>query len=214
VNARLDNENEIPGVVPVPESVTLWGLPLALSVKFNDAARSAVAEGVKVTLTAQVFPCVTVAPVQVSADFAKSPAFVPPRRADAMVRFAVPELVMVTVMGLLVVLTCWPLKLSVELDGENAGAVPVPVRLTDCGLPVALSVKLKEALRVPMAAGVKVTLTPQLLPGVTFAPVQESALLVKSPAFEPPSATVEMERVAVPVLVTVRLKGPLVVFTN
>jgi hypothetical protein len=91
---------------------------------------------------------------------------------------------------------------------------PVPVNATACGLPLALSVKLNEALRLPVADGVKVTLTVQVLFGVTVAPVQVSALLAKSPAFVPPTAAVEMVRFAVPLLVTVTVCAAPVVLTS
>jgi hypothetical protein len=90
---------------------------------------------------------------------------------------------------------------------------PVPVRPKVCGLPLALSVKLSEALRLPVADGVNVTLTAQVLLGVTVAPVQVSALLAKSPAFVPLIVTVEIVRLAVPVLVTVSAWAALVVPT-
>lgn len=38
----------------------------------------------------------------------------------------------------------------------------MPVRVTDCGLPAALSEMLMEADRLPLEAGVKVTLIVQL----------------------------------------------------
>jgi hypothetical protein len=75
----------------------------------------------------------------------------------------------------------------------------------------ALSVKFSEALRLPVADGVNVTLTVQVPLGITVAPVQVSALLAKSLGFVPPSVTVEMVRLAVPVLVTVSAWGALVV---
>ena len=43
-------------------------------------------------------------------------------------------------------------------------AVPVPVRLTVCGLPVALSVRATAAVRVPLAVGLKVALIVHLAP--------------------------------------------------
>jgi hypothetical protein len=89
--------------------------------------------------------------------------------------------------------------------------VPVPVKATVCGLLEALSGRFSEALRLPVAEGVKVTLTVQVLLGVTVAFVQVSALLVKSPAFLPPIVTVEMIRLAAPVLVTVSTRVALVV---
>ena len=105
--------------------------------------------------------------------------------------------------------------LNVRLLGETpatgAAATPVPVKLTVCGLPLALSVKLSEALRLPVADGVNVTLTVQVLLGVTVAPVQVSALVAKSLAFVPLIVTVETVRLAVPVLVTVSVWAGLVV---
>lgn len=47
------------------------------------------------------------------------------------------------------------------------GAVPMPDRETACGLPLTLSLMLREATRPPVAVGVKVTFTVVLLPGVT-----------------------------------------------
>ena len=41
-------------------------------------------------------------------------------------------------------------------------AAPTPVRMIDCGLPVALSLIVKAAERLPLAVGVKVTLIVQL----------------------------------------------------
>ena len=46
----------------------------------------------------------------------------------------------------------------------------MPVRLTVCGLPVALSVMVTEAVRLPGAVGVKVTLMVQLPPAGTELP--------------------------------------------
>ena len=43
-----------------------------------------------------------------------------------------------------------------------------------------MSVKITEALKLPEAEGVNVTLTVQVLVGVSVAPVQVSALLAKS----------------------------------
>jgi len=97
----------------------------------------------------------------------------------------------------------------------TTGSNPVPLKVTVCVLPATpllLSVKFSEALRVPAADGVNVTPTVQVLLGVTVAPVQVSALLAKSLAFVPPIVTVEMVRLAFPVLVTVTLCAALLVF--
>ena len=59
-----------------------------------------------------------------------------------------------------------------RLVGERLtrAAVPVPVRLTVCGLPLALSVMLSEAVRLPVAAGVNVTLMVHLALAATELP--------------------------------------------
>jgi hypothetical protein len=85
----------------------------------------------------------------------------------------------------------------------GCGLLPSPLRLTDCGLPAALSAKVRVALRAPLAVGVKVTLTPQVPLEMTVAPEQESLLIAKSLGFAPPIIAVEMVRFAVPLLVTV-----------
>ena len=61
-----------------------------------------------------------------------------------------------------------------RLVGERltAPAVPVPVpeRLTVCELPLALSVMLTDAVRLPLAEGVNVTLIVQWAPAATELP--------------------------------------------
>src|SRR5258708_4233899 len=47
---------------------------------------------------------------------------------------------------------------------------PIPVRLTDCGLPEALSVMLRVPVRLPDAVGVNVTLMVQFAPAATELP--------------------------------------------
>ena len=82
-----------------------------------------------------------------------------------------------------------------------AGATAVPVRPTVWGLPVALSLIISEAVRVPVAVGVKVTLIVQLEPAAT----EEPHVLVwaKSALFAPVIARLAIVRVAEPVLVKV-----------
>jgi hypothetical protein len=121
---KLEAESEAAAAVPVPERVTVCGLFAALSLIERVAVRFPVADGVKVTLTVQVPLGVTVAPVQVAALLAKSPAFVPPIVTVEMVRLAVPELVTVSVWGALVVPTfCAPnVRLVEERLTEGAPA--------------------------------------------------------------------------------------------
>ena len=60
-----------------------------------------------------------------------------------------------------------------KLDGEKetaAGAIPVPLRVTVCGLPLALSVMETAPLALPLLCGVKVTLMTQLALGANALP--------------------------------------------
>ena len=77
-----------------------------------------------------------------------------------MVSEVVPTFVSVSVFGPLVTPMATVPKL--KLVGDSFAAVPVPLSDTCCGLPMALSVKLRDALRVPLAVGLKVTLIVQL----------------------------------------------------
>src|SRR5579862_880402 len=90
--------------------------------------------------------------------------------------------------------------LKVNLLGESCMAVPMPARGSDCGLPVALSVILTEAIRFPIAVGSKVTLIVQLFPGATLVHV---LVCEKSPAFVPEIVTEDTVKVEVPVFVSV-----------
>jgi hypothetical protein len=123
-----------------------------------------------------------------------------------------PVLLRVTDCGPLAVPRLW--LLNVRLGGETLAtgfvASPVPVKLNACELLAALSVRFREALRFPVAVGLNVTLTVQVLLGKSGASVQVSELMPKSPAFVPSIATVEILRLAVPVLVTATLWGALV----
>ena len=194
--------------VPVPLKLTVCVLPatpLLLSVMVSVPVSGPVAVGEKLTLIVQE-PLAATLPPQL---------LVWPKLALVamlvMVSATLPVLFRVTGCDPLVVPRFW--LPNVRLVGETpaTGAAPVPVKLTVCGLSEALSVKFSEALRLPIADGVNVTLTVQAPLGVTVAPVQVSALLAKSLAFVPPIVTVEMVRLAVPVLVTVSAWAALVV---
>jgi hypothetical protein len=118
-----------------------------------------------------------------------------------MLKAALPELVRVTVCAELVVSTAWLEK--VRLVGETlaTGAVPVPVKLTVWGLPLALSAMLSAAERDPLAAGVKVTLIVHLPPAATELP--HVFVCAKSPALAPFTDMLVRDRLAFPVLVRV-----------
>jgi hypothetical protein len=90
-------------------------------------------------------------------------------------------------------------------------ATPVPVRLIPCGLLGSLSVMVTEAVLVPVAAGVNVTLIVQLAPAATELP--HVLLSGKSPMSAPVTAMLVMERAELPVLVRVTVCALLVVPT-
>src|SRR6266404_4036407 len=122
---------------------------------------------------------------------------------------AFPVLFSVTVCAALVVFSCWLPKLKFVADKltMDAEAAPVPVRLTDCGLPLALSVMVIAPVRVPVAVGVNVTLIVQLAPAATEVP----QVLVC--AYCALAAMLVMLSAALPVFVSVTVCAALVVFT-
>ena len=61
-----------------------------------------------------------------------------------------------------VVVSVFPTVPKLRLAGLNSTTVPVPVRLTFCGLPAALSVIDNVPVRVALCVGLKVTLMVQL----------------------------------------------------
>src|SRR5947207_5198574 len=186
--------------VPVPLSATLCGLSAALSTKARLALRAPTAVGAKATSTVQVLPAATVAPLQVSLPVVKSPGLAPVSATLVMARFAASVLVTVTVWAALVVPTSWLPK--ERPAAEKLAPVPLPVSATLCGLLLALSAKVRLAVRVPAVAGVKATSTLQVPPGATAAAEQLSALLAKSPALAPASVTLVTLSVLLPMLVT------------
>jgi hypothetical protein len=83
-------------------------------------------------------------------------------------------------------------------------AVPVPVKPTFCVLPATLpllSVTTSVALRLPAAAGVKVTLIEQLPPAATELP--QVLVWAKSLALVPAIARLVIFKAALPVFVRV-----------
>ena len=152
---------------PVPARLTVCGLVPALSVIVTAPVRVPVVVGVKVTLMVQLDPAVT-APGQLLL-WAKSPV----AAMLEIVRSAVPVFVNETVCAGLVEPTFWLEKVKLVGESRTVGVdvlSPEPVRLTVCGLSPALSVMVSTPVRVPVAAGVKVTLMVQLLPAETEEP--------------------------------------------
>jgi hypothetical protein len=89
--------------------------------------------------------------------------------------------------------------------------VPVPVTGTACGLPAALSVRMKVADRAPDAVGENVIDTLQLAPAASVKPEQPSLTWVKSSGFAPRVAALLTNSGALPVLAIVIDCGALVV---
>jgi hypothetical protein len=92
--------------------------------------------------------------------------------------------------------------LELALRGRTIAPVlvPVPVRVTVWGLPLALSVIVTEAVRFPLAVGVNVTLIVQLPAAATELP--QVFVSAKSPAFVPVIAMLVMLKAALPVLLS------------
>ena len=93
-------------------------------------------------------------------------------------------------------------------DRVTAGAVmPVPVKDTVCGLPLALSATEIEPFRLPVAVGVNVTEIAHVPEAATEVP--QVLVWLKSPL----AVMLVMESAAVPVLVRVMLCAALVVLS-
>jgi hypothetical protein len=184
---------------PFPVKLTVCGLPEALSATESLAWRVPFAVGLNVTLMVQWALAERLAGQLLLS--LKSPLFVPVMLIPVMVSGALPELVSVTVCEELVEPTFSFPKLMLVGLSVTAGTVPVPFKLTVCGLPVALSEILTEAVRLPPAVGLKVTSIVQL----AFADKLAGQLLVwlKSLISAPVMVMPLMVSEAFPVLVRV-----------
>jgi hypothetical protein len=195
--------------LPVPLSAAVCGLPDASSVILRLALRLPVADGENVTDTEQEAPAGTVlglvGHVVVQP---KSPGFVPDTAMPEIVSAAVPEFVSVTGAGTLDVPICCEPKLRLVGDRVTPGAggggaeVPVPLSVAVCGLPDALSVTVRPALRLPVADGENVTEAEHDAPAASVLP--HVFVCAKSAAFEPETAMLEIVNAALPEFVSVR----------
>ncbi len=154
------------GALPFPESESFCGVSGALSTMFKVAVRDAVPVGLKVTVIVQLADAASVAPQ--SCDSLKSAAFdpvteIPVPENDSTAK---PEFVRVTILGTLESPTA--VSGNGRLPGisvtPGTGGTPLPLRATVCGLPGALSAIDRVACRVPVSAGLNVTLIVQLNP--------------------------------------------------
>jgi hypothetical protein len=212
--ALVVGERLASGAVPVPFKVTVCGLGVAVSLKFNVAVRLPAVVGVNVTPTVQVLgdgAVGTVIPVQLSELLAKSPGFVPVSETLVMVTLALPPLVRVTICtGVLVVPTAWLPNVKVEAERPTDPSMPVPIKLTACGLPaVALSAILTAAVRLPEAEGVKVTVMVQLRLAPSELPQVLPVRGEKSPLLVPVTETTILFKLTLPVFVSVMTCGVL-----
>jgi hypothetical protein len=143
-------------LLPVPFNTTSCGLPVALSAMLSVAESSPVVVGVNVTPIVQLafagkVPVGLQAFVPVAS--AKLPLFSPAIEKLVKLTGPLPVFVTVTFCAALVEFTVCeanvkPLGATVTVAGPF---VAVPVSITVCGLPVALSDTFKVAVRVPLA---------------------------------------------------------------
>src|SRR5205807_945675 len=165
---RIVLDREMPGAKPIPVRVITGTLPRASLVMATPPVLKPVAVGLKVTLTVQLAPAVTLLPQLLV--WAKSPL----AAMLAMFNTAVPLLVSMDVWDRLVVPMSRVPKMRLLLDRVMTGArIPLPVRGTDCGLSGALSVIVMDPSRRPTALGVKAMLILNIIPVSTVA-VQKS----------------------------------------
>ena len=168
-NVRLVAERLTAGAVPVPDSVIFCGEPLALSAMFIAAVSAPATAGLKLTVMVQLPPAATLDPQLLVCAYAL--ALVPVTVMAALLKVSGAFPVLLSVTGsVAVVPTAVALNERLPGDKPAAGASPVPLRVTFCGDPAALSAMLSAAAREPKAVGLKVTVMAQLPFAATLAP--------------------------------------------
>lgn len=192
--------------LPVPDKPTDRVPEPSLTVQV--AERAPEADGLNTRFIVQLAEAARVDP-QVVEEMAKSPEFVPEIAAPLRVTELDVLLVSEIDCAPLVPPTLMPPK--VKLDGVAVTVpeeeTPRPDSATSCGLPPALSVKAKAAVRFPPAVGLKRTVTAQLAEAAMVVP-QVSWYMEKSEAFVPVIAMLLMLMVLLPVFVKVVDFGP------
>jgi hypothetical protein len=169
--------------VPVPMSVTLCGLPPAVLLITRLAPRLPAALGVKrIPILRLPGPKLPAAPPKTIAKSpASPPAIVTPLIVTAALTVKLADWVE------LVAPTGWPANMRMLGLTVAVAGIPVPLRETVCGLPLAVLAIINWAVRFPRAVGVK--RTPMLrLPGPK-PPVFPPNAIVKSLAFAPAIVT-------------------------
>jgi len=138
------------GALPVPLRVAVWGELAALSATEIDAVKLPAVAGVKVAEIVQVEPAASDVPQAVSeVVMAKSAALAPVSVMPVMFSTALPVLESVVDIAVAVDPAVVAGKVSVvgeRLATGTGAAVPVPLRVAVCGLPVASSATEMEAV--------------------------------------------------------------------
>lgn len=212
-NVTLDVLKLTLEAMPLPLNGAVCGLPEALSLTDTLACRDPAAIGVNVMLIVQLVAVARVVPQLLVC--VKSPGSKPVMVMLDIVRVAFPALLSVNFWAALLDPTLVLPKVRVLGDKVTVAAMPVPLKDAVCGLPVALSATLTEAVRVPVAVGLKVTLTWQEPPATTLVQV---LVCEKSVLFAPVILTLVTVNGALPEFVSVMtvtvLEDPTIVFAN
>jgi hypothetical protein len=137
----------------VPVKVAVWVPAASTTLSVPVVVPTAVGE--KVTLMVQVLLAATLAPQVLVSEKGALTVMLETESAAAV------ELVNVTDWAALAEPTMTPVK--VRLLGRRVVLGAAPVKLTVCGLPLPLSLMVREPVNVPGAVGVNVTVIVQLL---------------------------------------------------
>ena len=156
------------GFTPVPLRPTVCGVPVALSATLTVAVNVPVVAGLKVTVMVQLALAATLLPHVLV--WLKELGSVPLMLMATLSSGPVPVFLSVMAFVALEVPVSVLEKASELGLSVAAGATPFPLKLTDCGDPVALSAMLTDAVSVPVACGLKVTVMVQLEAAATLLP--------------------------------------------
>src|SRR5258708_36906781 len=189
------------GYFPVPVNVTFCGDPPPLSLMSSDALRVPFALGVKVTAIVQLRPAARLEPQLLVC--AKSVALGPLMAKPEKVSVVPPALVSATFEGGGVVPTFCGGKIS-EV-GERLTSVPTPNKVRICVGGPALSLMGTDPMRLPITAGLNLTVMVQEPPTATLLP--QVFVWPKLPL----AARLVIVSGLVPVLARITVCGPLTV---
>src|SRR5579863_1049 len=154
---------------PVPLSATVCGEPDALSETIKLALKAEAFAGRKAIITWQLALAPSDPPKSVTST--NDAGFAPPIEIDLIETAAVVWLVTMTICASLSAPT-WVFGKVTDVGDRtiDPAAAPVPVSVTFCGEPAALSAICRVALCAPVAAGLNVTVIVQLLPSASVGP--------------------------------------------